>query len=199
MTITVVIPTIPPRAKMLVRALESVRNQTRAPDDVIVQHDHDGLGAAECRNRALKLVDTDFVAFLDDDDELLPQHLQVLEDWQKDTDADLVYPWYEGINQNLWPWKPLGRPFDDELRDYICNVGNFIPITCLVRVSLLRAVGGFQSFTWSDPENPCEDWATWVAMLHGGAKFSHCPQITWTWHGHGGHTSGRPWTKRRDV
>jgi glycosyltransferase involved in cell wall biosynthesis len=76
--ITVCIPTIPPRAKMLARALESVAEQTLQPAAIIVEYDHEHTGAAATKNRALAKVTTPLVAFLDDDDHFLPHHLAVL-------------------------------------------------------------------------------------------------------------------------
>jgi glycosyltransferase involved in cell wall biosynthesis len=76
--ITVVIPSIPSRAKMLDRALASVKAQTLRPERVVVEFDDDRLGAAATRQRGLEKVTTPWVAFLDDDDEFLPGHLYAL-------------------------------------------------------------------------------------------------------------------------
>lgn len=193
--VTLIIPTIPGREQLLVRAARSVQEQTVAPARTIIRTDLEGVGAAANRNAALEDVTTEFVAFLDDDDELKPHHLAGLLATQKATNADLVYPWYDGINQGLFPFEPLGRPFDDWAANYIRTVGNFVPVTCLVRTEKLRDVGGFVPFDWADIDNPCEDWATWVRMLDAGAVFVHHPEITWTWHSDMAHTSGRPWTR----
>lgn len=196
--VTVVVPTIPPRAHMLPRALTSVQVQTRQAEAVVVEADPYGTGAAATRNRALARVDTEYVAFLDDDDEWLPFHLEHVMATMEEAGADLVYPWYGGINQGLFHPDPLGRPFDDAARDYILRIGNFIPVTCVVRMEPLMAVGGFAAAEGSTPWNPCEDWGTWRRMLLNGAVFAHHPEVTWIWHGHPdgltSHTSGRPWT-----
>jgi len=76
--ITVIVPTIPTRGELLNRALETVAAQTLQPAGVIVEMDQKREGAATVRNRALDRVSTEFVAFLDDDDELLPNHLKLL-------------------------------------------------------------------------------------------------------------------------
>src|SRR5688572_23141817 len=89
---TVVIPTIPGRERLLARSLASVDAQERAPFAVIVEVDTGRTGAAATRNRALEKVTTRFVAWLDDDDQLLPAHLRVLEEQAALTGADLVYP-----------------------------------------------------------------------------------------------------------
>jgi glycosyltransferase involved in cell wall biosynthesis len=190
-TVTVLIPTIPPREVMLQRALASVRVQTRQPDDVVVWVDRDGVGAAGARNAALGFVDSDFVALLDDDDEFLPHHLADLLATQEVTDADMVFPEYaDGIPGLFTGW--LDRDFD-ETSAAVLRQRNFIPITCLVRTSALRAVGGFVSVPGHATAE--DDWGTWCRLLEGGYKFVHHPGVTWRWNTHYRHTSGWPWTR----
>lgn len=193
--VTLIIPTFEPRKQYLIRALDSVRQQIQEPNNLIIQYDTLGDGAANTRNKALESVTTNWVAFLDDDDELLPHHFSNVMETVIATKADLVYPWYDGINQRLFPWEPLGVEFTEWHANYIRNKGNFIPITCVVKTESLRNVGGFQPFDWASLDNPCEDWATWVRMLDNGCKFVHHPEVTWIWHGHPGHTSGRSWKR----
>jgi glycosyltransferase involved in cell wall biosynthesis len=76
--VTVAIPSIPGREQLLARALESVAAQTTAPRRILVHTDTERHGAAWTRNRLLRQVRTGWVAWLDDDDELLPNHLEVL-------------------------------------------------------------------------------------------------------------------------
>lgn len=70
--ITVAIPTIPPRRALLRRALRSVQDQTMPAAAISVAVDLDRQGAWVTRQRALNAVQTPWVAFLDDDDEFLP-------------------------------------------------------------------------------------------------------------------------------
>lgn len=184
--VTAVIPSIPPRADVcLRRALASVMQQTRAVDAISVHVDHDRLGSAVNRTRALEQVRTEWTALLDDDDEWGPDHIALLWRHAQETQADLVYPWFN-VPGGFDPWPHReGRPFNREaLRDE-----NYIPITVLVRTELLLDVGGFTPK--GPPENPCDDWGTWDALLDAGAVFSHLNRRTWTWHWHGANTSGR--------
>lgn len=199
MNITAVVPTIPGRMPLLNRALDSIAAQTRPVDDLVVEFDLDRTGAAATRNRALQKVNTDWVAFLDDDDTWYPQHIERLVETQEKTGADLVYPWYDGINavgilttrRGGVHVDPFGVEFGPEQHEHLLTTANFIPITVLVRTSLLKEVGGFSPPPWASDDNPCEDWGCWVKLLQAGAVFAHCPERTWTWHGHAGHTSGR--------
>jgi glycosyltransferase involved in cell wall biosynthesis len=185
--VTAVIPAIPPRVAdgKLHRAVSSVLGQTRPVDAVSVSIDTGRLGSSVNRNQALAGVQTEWTALLDDDDEWSPSHIELLMDHARDTDADLVYPWFD-VPGGFDPWPHReGRPFDREA----LRSENYIPITVLVRTELLRDVGGFRPK--GPPDNPCDDWGTWDALLERDAKFTHLNRRTWTWHWHGANTSGR--------
>jgi glycosyltransferase involved in cell wall biosynthesis len=198
LTVAVVIPTIPGREAMLDRALRSVREQTRHPDELIVAHDHEGKGAAVTRNTGLALVNSDLVAWLDDDDELLPNHVERLARvLERAATIDLVYPIPEipvgrdptavAVN-GIWQ-KPWGVPFGPEQETHLRTAGSFIPITHVVRTSKVREIGGFPmpgDVRW------IEDWGYLVKLLDAGARFHHLPVKTWRWHIHDQHTGGDP-------
>lgn len=188
--ITVVVPTIPPRADLLDRALASVRAQTLQPARVIIELDGHRQGAMATRNRALQKVTTPWVAFLDDDDELLPCHLELLAGHAGRTGADLVYPWFIEEPAPYWDrrLRAFGQPFD-KLAPQLAT-RNWIPVTVLARTDLLRRVGGFQyPYGWRADS---EDWGAWQAMYRAGANIQHLPYRTWVWHRWQGQTRGRP-------
>ena len=176
---TVIVPTIPGREAELDRALNSINGTDR----VIIWHDTKREGAAVSRNRALEKVDSEWVAFLDDDDELKPNHLRACARNAALTGADLVYPWFDCDGEDKIGM--FGVPFDSVL----LRKRNYIPVTVLVRTELVRKVGGFQEHP-DDNGDPCEDWGLWLALLDAGAVFSHLPQRTWIWH-NGAGTRGR--------
>lgn len=187
-TVTVLIPSIPSRTRMLNRALVSVLNQTRQPDAIIVSIDNDRVGSATNRNRALKRVTTEWVAFLDDDDEFMPQHLLVL--LQNSHDADVIYtgctvlgPSGEEIPLSE-EWGRFGKPFDAEL----LRKQSYLPVTCLAKMEYLHQ--------WNEPFGAppgCDydDWGMYLRLLDKGARFKHVPRKTWIWWHHGFNTSGR--------
>lgn len=187
-TVTVLIPSIPTRTKMLHRALVSVLNQMRQADAIIVSVDHQRLGAAGNRNRALDMVQTEWVAFLDDDDEMSPNHLLVL--LQNSDDADVVYTGCTvldpmGVEIPLQEeWGRFGKPFDPVL----LREKSYIPVTCLARTSLLHEYAEpFGVSAGSD----YDDWIMYLKLLTLGARFKHVPVKTWTWWHHGTNTSGK--------
>jgi hypothetical protein len=131
-------------------------------------------------------------SILDDDDELFPGHLEHLLEVQRATDADVVYPWHCIIGEDGYTRLPdllqaQGVPFDP----VDLQRRNYIPVTLLVRRSLMEQVDGFPlPFTDRSPVQDCEDWGCWKSLLAAGAKFVHTPEETWVWHWHGANTSG---------
>jgi glycosyltransferase involved in cell wall biosynthesis len=211
LTVTVVIPTIPPREHLLDRAVASVQAQTRKADTVMVSLDAEGLGAGPNRNRAWKLATTDYVAFLDDDDEFLPNHLALCMSAAKATGADVIYPWFELVGwdeatperpdplatmHNRQLVHPLGVSFGAEQARHLRNHA-WIPATIVIRRTMLEKVGGYPAP--NTPEwheyNGCEDWVLLLRALDAGAKFHHVPYRTWRCH-HGNGTAGRPWREQ---
>lgn len=184
--ITVVIPTITTRRQTyLHRALDSVLQQSLSPDAIVVEVDHNHEGAAATRNRGLEKVTTKWTAFLDDDDEFLPDHLARLRAHALMTGADMVYPWFE-VPEG---WDPFphaeGQPFDPVRLE----TENTIPVTVLIKTELIKMVGGFEAK--GPTTNPCDDWGAWIKVRNAGAKIEHLNRRTWLWHWHSGNTSGR--------
>lgn len=188
MSVTVVIPHIPVRDSMVLRALQSVFRQSHPADAVTVAVDVDHEGSATTRNRALANVATEWVAFLDDDDEWYPQHLKALLAAARSTGADVIYPGCDVERDGrLLPvqdeWGRFGREFDAEL----LRRQSYIPVTSLVRTDLIYETRGFEAA----PGSEYDDWGFYLQLLDAGATFYHLPRVTWRWH-HGEHnTSGR--------
>lgn len=197
-TVTVAICTIPGREALLQRAVESVTRQTRVPDAVIIHADVDRVGAADARNAALAQVDTTHVAFLDDDDELLPHHLALLTGVAELTGSDVVYPWFVAdppssdtlrcIGPDRKIGSPFGLEFSDVMRGQLETGNNFLHLTALIRVAMLRSVGGFVAL---GPRGSQEDAGAYQALAAAGASFAHVPERTWIWHRGAQGTAGR--------
>jgi hypothetical protein len=192
--VTVAIPSIPPRVPLLERAVLSVLRQSRPADGISIAVDHHKEGAGPTRQRALNGVPTDWVAFLDDDDEFLPFHLQLLIQHQFETGADYVYSWFKVANgtsvQEEDPIFPPGH--------YLDPWDNASPrqttITTLVRTELARSVGFVPPPNGQtiDGQRYGEDWQFTLGCVAQGAKISHLVEKTWLWHHDSGNTSGRP-------
>jgi len=208
--VTVVIPTIRGREDLLARAIRSIDAQVVKPGDVVIEVDERRAGAAATRNAAVERVQTPWIAWLDDDDELLPNHIKVLVRGANTSGADMVYSYAEfvGGRDPLGCWQrihgrdvivpePINVPFNSDALQAIRRDGNHIPITYLVRTDLVRQVGGFPE-GGSDPSitvkhsGDCEDYLLLLRMLDAGAKFHHvCGVRTWRYHIHDANTGGR--------
>lgn len=164
------------------RAVASARAQTFAPaGGIVVALDTDGDGAAVARNRALEQVTTPYVAFLDSDDEMYPDHLLRLARYIRLTGVDVAYSGWDGPD----PTGMFGKSFDPVLLQRT----NYIPVTVLALTAAVRAAGGFQPHP-DENGDPCEDWGLWLAMCAQGARFGHLPIRTWRMSPGG--TRGRP-------
>lgn len=198
MDITVVIPTIAPRANLLARALKSIDSQSRPAAAVVVQEDIEHLGAATTRDRGLRRVETDWVAFLDDDDVFMPQHLEVLASAAEEQDSDYVFSWYMvkdafGRDQPSWGahQSTFGQVYD------VLNPTQTTVVT-LVRTELAQQVGFLfpetttEALTSQGRLYGAEDWLFTQGCVSAGAKIWHAPQRTWWWYHWGRNTSGLP-------
>lgn len=191
--ITAVTPTIPPRTVMLSRARASVIAQKRPVDHHAIAMDWHHAGPGATRNHAMAGVDTEWVAFLDDDDAWMPHHIRACESMAYWSGADVIYP----IGRYSWGDDPLGQ-MDKPFNPVALRAANFIPVTVLARTELVLDVGGFPSAERSPKmgEQACEDWGLWLAMLDAGATFAPLHQVTWvcgTHDGLAGNLSGATW------
>jgi hypothetical protein len=186
--ITVVTPVHPARQRngMLDRAAASVTAQTLPPARHLVVVDEDGQGAAATRQRGLDQVDTDWVAFLDSDDEFLPHHLERAWACAQETGADYVYPWYEVVGGSDPMPGHFGRPWDPA-------APRLTTIVVLVRSELAKQVGFLHALSGQVGVDPSsgEDWHFVLGCNALGAHIVHLPEKTWRWHHHGRNTSGR--------
>ena len=189
MTITVVIPSLERRERMLRRALASVAAQHARPAEVVVKIDTARDGAPITRQRGLDEVRTPWVAFLDDDDEFKPEHLAALQVCAQETGADFVFSWYEVVGGTDPRPEEFGRPWDP------ANPRQ-TTITTLVRTELAQDVGGFacegDDLRHPDRRYAGEDWLFTNRINDAGGRIVHLPRRTWRWHHHGSNTSGLP-------
>lgn len=193
--ITMVMPVHPARwrSNHARRALRSVLNQITPVTAMSVVTDLAGAGAGPTRDRALAAAQTEWVAFLDSDDEWHPDHVGELLECATRVGADVVYSACRVVHTELGvlpanhpgfeEWGRPGQPFDAEL----LRERSYLPVTSLVRTELAQK----SSFVPPDGSH-YDDWGFYLGLLDQGATFVHLPRITWTWH-HGPHnTSGQP-------
>lgn len=167
--------------------------------------DFSGSGAGPTRNVGVRMATTEWIAFLDDDDELAYNHIEDLLDLALETEADMVYPWFTTIGADKSALltlldgqlvDPEGVVFGDEQRQLLAagpegHGRNFIPITYLIRRSTFEDLGGFpatMSEEWPHPAN--EDWGFLIKLARSDASVVHLNSRTWFWNFHSMSTLG---------
>lgn len=175
MTVTIVTPTLPERAHLLAELRADIDAQTVPPAAWFAAADHERRGPAVLRNELVARATTTWVAFVDDDDRIDPEHLAAL--LAHAEDADVVYS----------DWRTEGRDGfgPDPCEDYAqLAARNWIPVTALVRRETFLAVGGFPTTMQH------EDHGLWQRVWRAGGRFRRVPRVTWTYRfGAWGHRS----------
>jgi glycosyltransferase involved in cell wall biosynthesis len=182
--ITVCIASHPARARsgLLTRATASVYAQTLQPEMVIINNDRDAKGAGWNRRTLLDMVTTEWIAWLDSDDEWMPGHLEKLHRVAVETDSVFVFSWFEGGD----PLGHFGLPFNP------CTP-HHTTMNVLVRTDIAQEVG-FPDNAVGQFAN--EDWAfiTGVAKLacDRDLRMTHLAEKTWRYWQAGQNSSGQP-------
>lgn len=182
--ITVLVACHPERLAngLAVEAFASIARQTLQPDTIIVVNDLERAGAGRTRQKLLRMVETEWLAWCDSDDLLLPTHLEKLYNHAQETGAVFVNAWFNAPHD---PLGHFGKPLDP------CNM-HHTTITFMVKTELAQEVGFRESL--KDSPFSEEDWhhISRIADLccERGLKMEHLPDRTWWWRQQGQNTSG---------
>jgi hypothetical protein len=106
---------------------------------------------------------------VDDDDLLLPHHVETLTG--NLSGADIVWTWTEVRGRS---WNPNAAYTPGRL-----SHENYIPSNMAMRTGLWRELGGYRS----GPQHP--DWDMLQRCENSGATFVNVPEITWVYRFHG--------------
>jgi glycosyltransferase involved in cell wall biosynthesis len=200
--ISVIIPTYN-TAKYLIETLECALNQSWANKEIILVNDgstdntlsllkpymakinyiyqeNRGLGAA--RNTGLKAAKGDFVVFLDADDLLSPNFLEVmLKSIRERPGVDILYCWWSFIDESghLLPEPGRYTGQGDLFQAYV--ISNRFPVmAALTPKYCIDCAGGFD-------ENKLisEDWDFWLRVSQKGYKFDFLSEVLVYYRFHG--------------
>lgn len=173
--ITVCIPSLPERVEMRRRALASIAAQTYPPVSVLQGIDHDRKGEIATRNMLLNHVETSWIAWIDDDDEMLPWHLEMLYRASHDD--------YAGTDPNRVLMTLVAQNVDLVFSDYETigaeYTASFIEPAYLCRTEALRAMGGFPEPEGTDWPYRYGDWGLLAKLLINGYSFRKVKVVTW--------------------
>jgi len=188
------------RPHLLTRSLQSLAEQKRLPDEIIVVNDggvaiddvvsefsnlnihllHNATnqGRSHAGNQGVQATNTDVIGFLDDDDRFLPDHLQRLEKAMLHFDTKVAYAGCRLLKRDMLgdevilQEEPIGE-FNDAYDVKRLHYENYIPlINLLIDRTLWLKVGGFdESF------DVFEDWDV-LARLSKHTPFYHVNRIT---------------------
>jgi glycosyltransferase involved in cell wall biosynthesis len=176
---------------MLARAIASVDAQTMRPSCLILEEDTTRAGSAATRNRALAKVETDWVLWLDSDDQLMPNAVQLLIETQERVGADVVSgaAWIPQIPGHAEPTEAISPGW---LSAEMVQERSRLTVTSLVRADLAKSIGGFEFR--SDPGTGLnlDDYGFYWKLAEAGATFYRIPEYTFVWNLHGRNTSGSP-------
>lgn len=167
---------------LAIEALTSIARQTLQPDTIILVNDQERAGAGRTRQKLLRMVETEWLAWLDSDDLWQSSHLEKLYNHAQETGAVFINSWF------FAPHDPLGH-YGKTLDP--CNP-HHTTITFMVKTELAQEVGFPESL--KDSEFSEEDWGhiAGIAALccARGLKMSHLGERTWQWRQQGQNTSG---------
>lgn len=142
---------------------------------VRVVHHHAGT-LHEARNGALAEVDTEWVVHLDADDELEPGYLQAMAGGSADVRAPAVRYIRGYGDRSAQPAMPKVAGHSHACEAACLPYGNWLVVGAAVRTGLVRAVGGWRDFDWS------EDWDLWLRCHLAGASFEPVPAAIYRAH-----------------
>lgn len=135
------------------RAIASANAQT-VPVEVIRHH---GATLARARNEGAAMARTDWLCFLDADDELPPDYIEQ----SLRGKGDVRVPWVV---------RRIGKTRRGPRRLRPCNLllRNYIVVGALTRKSLFERIGGFAEWPM------LEDWELWIRAMKAGADIREC-------------------------
>lgn len=141
--------------------------------DVPVIHIH-GATLHDARNAALAQVDTDWVCHLDGDDELEPGFFDHMDQGSADLRAPAVRYVRDGRARS--PRMPRVAGHRHACAADCLPEGNWLVVGTVARTQLLRDVGGWRDFEWS------EDWDLWLRCHLAGATVEAVPAAVYRAH-----------------
>ena len=135
-----------------------------------------GNDAAAARNWGLSKVATEWVVYLDADDELEAGYLDAMAAGSADVRAPAVR-YVEGRSASTPKLPRVAGHTHDCIADCL-PWGNWLIVGSMVRADMVRQVGGWRDFAWS------EDWDLWLRCHLAGATFEAIPAAIYRAHIH---------------
>lgn len=161
--VTVIIPVygdVERWAPLARRAAASAIAQTVPAAQVVLATAAD---LAEARNGPASWARTEWLVFLDADDELDVRYIEAM----LAGEGDLRQPATLGVTDGVEDAQPVVIPAKDLM------TGNYIVIGAMVRTDLFHEVGGFRSL------DAYEDWDLWLRVWLAGGRITSVPEAVY--------------------
>jgi O-antigen biosynthesis protein len=164
----------------------SYLNQINDPR-IKVQFSNNNQGIAGASNRAVRMAEGDYAAFLDHDDVISEEALFEIVRTLNQTDADMVYSDEDRIDRQNRRKNPLLKPdwSPDLLRcqNYICHF-------TAIRKSLIDRIGGFRG-----GYEGAQDHDLFLRISEATGKIHHIPKVLYSWREIPTSAAGNPYAK----
>lgn len=155
-------------SRMAQHALESV------PYGVPSVHVHERDGTlATSRNAALAQVETEWVVHLDADDRLGDGYIDAMATGSADLRGPALMRTRGHAEMDAVPFLPRVAGHSHQCVAECLRYGNWLVIGTCARTALLREVGGWEEWGWS------EDWALWARAWRAGATVEAVPEAVY--------------------
>lgn len=140
------------------------------------------------KNEGTKAAKADLIAYFDDDNIMLPDHLSILYKYQERSDADIVYGQSIIVDESMKNPPMLSISSDINSPQSI-NIyeRNFIDTNqVLIKKSKIEEIGG-----WDETLPRYADWNLFVRLKKVNAKFFYVPILITEYHVHKGMNQGK--------
>lgn len=197
--VSVVIPTYN-REKTILRAINSVKNQSYNNTEIIIVDDNStdntyelikdqlndrvryyknsvNLGGGQSRNVGVKYAKGELIAFLDSDDEWYNDKLEKQVKKFNDNNVELVYTEYKLVNENSGKEYLFCNKKDIRLRDILSSNCIGTTSSICVKKSLFEKCGGFDSTLRS-----CQDWDLYIRLFNNNFSKVEEPCLNYYYH-----------------
>ena len=174
-------------------ALESLVDRANERDVRMVVLEMTENSGYQCapKNLGIKVAQGELISHIDDDDEMLPRHLELLVGAIEEHDADLAYGrWVNVVEEGCeidiedgseWVWVPFNHVTANLLM--MGPLTNFIASATVFKRN--KALETFGKFVWNENMRRFGDWDLWKRMYLAKFKIVGVNEATFKYHWHG--------------
>lgn len=165
-------------ADQLIECMDSIKQQTVAPKEVILVDDCSAdprahalatsiilpknVGVAKARDIGVKMATGRLLLFVDADDKLAPDYIQQC--GRAIAKADIAYPNILGFGEGIDPY--LQETPKEITPEFVLSKNCYIPVTSMIHKTMYTKLKGFSDYP------VFEDWDFWIRAMFNGYTFA---------------------------